>query len=270
MANSINVALNGKVVKIHTKIISVEDFLNEKRYKENPRQRNTLKRLKSKHLNGDVSPDQTVVHVAKFGSSLFIIDGYSRREAWKVGNLTRPENLIAVIYHVNSILDVTDLYTHFDSELAREKPSEVYYGNMKMISFNPGSELMKASWATAIKYVAAYYGVQQVSNTETVKYLNDFKNELEQIDSLEVQLKGVVNAKRKYSSGIRAAMLITLRLYGDAAFSFWEDYNDYCEGMSNKYVTEVYQLALQAGRGAQADKLLMNQAISLVNYYSQE
>lgn len=29
MANSINVALNGKVVKIHTKIISVEDFLNE-------------------------------------------------------------------------------------------------------------------------------------------------------------------------------------------------------------------------------------------------
>ncbi|WQZ26503.1 hypothetical protein ZHEEYJVH_CDS0117 [Shigella phage Tf] len=36
MANSINVALNGKVVKIHTKIISVEDFLNEKRYKEKP------------------------------------------------------------------------------------------------------------------------------------------------------------------------------------------------------------------------------------------
>lgn len=270
MSNIVNVALNNKNVKIQTKLIKIADFLDEKKYKENPRQRNTMKRLKSKHLNGDVSPDQTVVHVAKFGSSLFIVDGHSRREAWKSGNLTKPEKLIAVIYHVNSILDITDLYTHFDSELAREKPSEVYYGNMKMVDFKPESELMKASWATAIKYVAAYFGVQNLSNTETVKYLGDFKNEMEQVDSLEVQLKGVVSAKRKYSSGIRAAMLVTLRLYGDSAFSFWEDYNDYCEGMSNKYVTEAYQLALQAGRGAQADKFLMMQVISLVNHYSQE
>ena len=239
---------------ITVKVIPTNEFLNKKKYIDNPRQRDISRHQKKQHVNGDYAPDQQIVHVAKFHNLLYVLDGHTRRDAWINGRLTKPIYLLMCLYEVDNYDDILNLYNHFDSRDALETTGEALSGSLKVAGFAPQSELMQSSITTAIKLAAELLGDVKdytgIANSDLHKYIAKYLDALQQVDSLDIKFRGneirLGYPKRKYCAGIVAAMIVSFAKADneeekERVMDFWTQYKDldqYSDQLIQKFYIE--------------------------------
>lgn len=247
---------------IKTKQIPLSAFLDETKYLENPRQRDHSKRLKKPHLNGQVSPAQMVVSAVKVGKEFYLLDGHSRREAWKTGRLQKVDN-VTMTYFEGTAEDITEVYTHYDSKTALETPNDRASGNKKYVGFEAKSVFMNKAIKQALSYASKQLGLDLGGEASAVELeqMKFFLVAMQEIDSMEyVPLKfekGDVRKGeegRKFSAGVKASMLVAFHEDAESACEFFaeyvhEDEDSYLEGM-----VSALQAVKASGRGQQVDR----------------
>lgn len=192
---------------------TVEAWIDEAQFPPYFANRDVNRRMKKAHLQGIiVSPEQAVVRAVKMGNDLIKIDGHSRAEAWRRDQLARPATLTVMVFPVENEEQIADLYKSFNSKEAAETPAEQAYHANKLCDFKPTSKLAKSSWKAA-------YGVLGI--TDQVVALKTFSDELKLVDSWGIQL----SRSAEYSTGVKAAILKTLKDAPEAASVFWDLYN---------------------------------------------
>lgn len=194
--------------------ITVDQWICEETFPPYEANRDVKKRMKKEHMSGSIiSAEQTVVRAVKLGDELIKIDGHSRAEAWRRGQLEKPEQLTVMIFEIDSKDEMEPLYKCFNSKIAAETPAEQAYHASKVVDFKPTSKFAKSSWK------AAYEVLGYRDQVQAMKF---FAEELKLIDSWGIQLA----RSAEYSTGVKAAILKTLKDAPEEAAVFWDLYND--------------------------------------------
>ena len=194
--------------------ITVQDWINEELYPRYKANRDEKKRMNKDHMKGAIiSPEQAVVRAVKLGNELIKIDGHSRAEAWRRGQLDHPAMLTLMIFPIDTEEEMEPLYKCFNSKVAAETPAEQAFHANKVVEFTPSSKFVKASWKAAF----AILGYQ-----DQVVAMKHFDEERRLIDSWGIN-KAV---SAEFSTGVKAAILKTLKDNPEAAAVFWDLYRD--------------------------------------------
>lgn len=162
---------------------------------DNPRQRNTLthaRKAARRHLKND-SPTQLIVAVAKMGGAYWKLDGHTRAYMWKTGKLTKPENVSVIVYEVDSIEDVKELYTHFDNQYASECVQDRMFGAINAADLKLTSPLLRSlKFSTSLHYFSA---INWLDEYQKISVLAD---ELKKIDSWNLNKMSLMNPILSY------------------------------------------------------------------------
>lgn len=259
--------------KMIVKEIKAVDFLNASIYEENPVQRDHLKRLNSQHLKGEFSAPQRLVNVALLGKRKIVLDGHSRRAAWDKGQLTLPQTLVAVFYKVNSLTDVIELYKHFDSRVAVEKPSDLFETARKESGVVMQSVMMNQSLKTTLE-IAEVLNFGKKSKKELTAMILTYKDALAYIDEFEFILSNK-NLRKVFCAGTKAAMIVSIHkalecgIESDVA-GFWEDLYNMSETDSPQVIKTAYRTAMQCDRGTGAITELGGKMLEFVSKYVED
>ena len=181
---------------------------------DNPRQRDTETRAaKAKHL---FKPTQshTVVLAARLPDGTLIkLDGHTRAFLWQTEKVPRPLAVNVVLYDVATLDEAKELYTHFDSDKAVERGAEKISGALRERDITPLSGLLKSGRISQALRVARM-GLGFGRDTSVYKTTELMDSPLRLLDSLML-------GKATLSTGMVAAVLITLHKHGSAALPFW-------------------------------------------------
>ncbi|MGL5963321.1 MAG: hypothetical protein ACRCZ2_02835 [Fusobacteriaceae bacterium] len=187
------------------------DWVNEEAYPSYYANRDVNRRMNKDHLKGSiVTAGQCVVSCAEFEGVRIKLDGHSRAEAWRRGQLEMPEELTLMVYKVESLSDMAHLYRSFNSASASETPIEYMYHLNKVAEFEPVSQFVKGSW----KYAYNILGF----NKREGEALTHYKEELLVIDSWGLTSK---RGNTMLGAPTRAAMLKTLKIDRVMGEEFW-------------------------------------------------
>ena len=177
----------------------------------------TLRTKKHEHLNGVTSPMQLIISIVEFEGEKIIIDGNSRRFAWESRSLLRPLYVYLNTYTCETEEEIADVYKSFDSKSATSTAAETRLHVIRKERFEPVSPLCKnASWLGAAKIFAR--------TTDDITALTLSYPVLEVIDNMLFVTKG--QRAKKWSTGVRAAMLITFQRDPGKSEIFWSKYNE--------------------------------------------
>lgn len=197
----------------------------------NPRQRDTERRLNHalSYLSTPKPSHYTVMAASTPSGRITKLDGHTRGMAWDLGLIPKPEYpLIVVCYHCNNMEEVKDLYDTHDTKEAVEKAPDVLTGTFREYHFVPKSNFLSAGKGmTPIKLAQSIALGDRGNSNRGKDFLRtamvEWREELEAID--EILVNATVGTSSIHS-GIFAAMLITLRKRGQAAYDFWEKFFD--------------------------------------------
>lgn len=190
---------------------------------DNPRQRDTERRLqRAKHLLVR-SPEHAVVHMAVSPrGEKWKLDGHTRAMLWTEQPELAPSLLLVVVYPVDDAADAADLYTHFDSPVAVETAADRVWGAFKECGFTPTSALLRrAMVATSVHAAeAAQSGLRQKrTSLSTYAVIAEWMPELRALDAISPD-------PRRFNGPLLTAALLTLRKYPEKAIEFWSRYSD--------------------------------------------
>lgn len=255
MARKILTSFDGKIT---IEEVSVVTLLDKKKYQDNPVQRDHVKRAKAKkHMHGNMTLPQRLFSVAKLGKDFYFLDGHTRMEAIKIEKLNPVEKVFVVYYHVKSRQEVINLYYQFDSKDAVETPADTYLSAKKELGVELKSVLLKTSLKTVLgNAYQVVYGVSKAPSD--AELLREFKNELEEIESWDIEKRKMPKGNQQgfgkiYGAGVRAAIIVSLRDnpedWDDIA-DFWYDFfkcslEDSCQSIIN-----AYNASLNSERGS--------------------
>lgn len=169
-------------------------------------------RIGKTHLKSLTHGPQMKVAIGRYPDGReVIIDGHSRKAAWKAGTMDRPDKLFVDIYQLSEFKDegsLIDIYCG-RSSVSTPKEKAEQARNRNGLVFK--SILCNSSWTAAMKAA----GYKEVEGYER------FKDALYWLDEFDLDVK---NTKREFSAGIRAAFLDTFVEYRQQAMTFWADY----------------------------------------------
>lgn len=190
---------------------------------DNPRQRDTERRLqRAKHLLVK-SPEHAVVHMAVSSrGEKWKLDGHTRAMLWTEQPELAPASLLVVVYPVDDAADAAELYTHFDSPVAVETATDRVWGAFKECGFTPVSPLLRrAMVGNAVQAAeAAQRGLRtQRVGLSTYEAISEWMKELRAFDA-------VLPEPRRFNGPLLTAALLTLRKHPEAAAEFWSKYSD--------------------------------------------
>ena len=212
--------------KIHYLTMNLQQWIN---VPDNPRQRDTERRLETaKHLHTP-SPTQALVHMAVFGLKQWKLDGHTRALLWSRKPELAPKTIHVVCYDVDSEEEAKTFYTHFDNMKAAETSADKISGAFRESGFHPLSAKFRKGDITASIRRAdnIVHGLRQPE--EIYSILPRWLPELELLDS--------INPRKTYFNQITiTAALLILRRRGSTALEFWRLYNTDC---GNKVENEV-------------------------------
>lgn len=215
-------------------VINTDDWLNEELYPSYYANRDVSKRMKKDHLKGSlISGEQKVVRAALLDGVSVKIDGHSRAEAWRRGQLEKPETLKLMTYEVENLQQMAELYRSFNSAAAAETAAEKMYHLNKLKGFEPKSRFMRQSWKTVYAWLSPKYQKDEGLAVE------HYMKELEVLDSWDIKSYSRSDKKGTlFCVGVRAAMLHSLTVNKELAKVFWFAYLD----EENNTISEVNQL----------------------------
>lgn len=190
---------------------------------DNPRQRDTERRLqRAKHLLVK-SPEHAVVHMAVSPrGEKWKLDGHTRAMLWVEQPELAPAMLLVVVYPVDDAADAADLYTHFDSPVAVETAADRVWGAFKECGFTPTSPLLRrATVGTAVQAAeAAQRGLRlRALGMSTYAVISEWMPELRALDAISPD-------PRRFNGPLLTATLLTLRKYPEKAIEFWSRYSE--------------------------------------------
>lgn len=208
--------------------IRTADWINEEAYPSYYANRDVTKRMNKPHLKGGIkSSTQCLVSCAEFEGVRIKLDGHSRAEAWRRGQLEMPEELTLMVYKVECLEDMATLYRSFNSTATAESPTEYMYHINKLTKFEPTSKFVKKSW----KYPFGLLGFKD--NEQGA--INTYREELMILDSWDLTDK---RGDTTLGTPIKAALLKTLKQDREKALTFWDVYLD----KTNNSVAEVNRI----------------------------
>lgn len=221
---------------------------------DNPRQRDTEKhaaKAKKSHLSV-LDPAHALVSMAELPDGRrFKLDGHTRCLLWQRGELAMPDELIVDVWRCADEAAVKALYSRFDAATAAETAADRLRGaaNEHDIEFK-SPMLRDGNYGTAIKRVFQIGWSHSESRWSSLDYVYDavktFKRELQALDEINP------NATR-FSSGVIAAALVTLKRYGPKAEPFWRAYAENA-GTKDGAVMDGVQALSEAVGGAKRIK----------------
>lgn len=181
---------------------------------DNPRQRDTVAHAaKAKHLLTP-SIEHSYVHAARLpGGKLVKLDGHTRAYLWQTEKVPAPKTLHVSLYDVPDLAAAKELYTHFDSDKAVERGHDKVSGALREQNINATSGLLRSGRiSNALRVARRALGFarrQDVYRTTEI-----FAGSLKHLDTLML-------AKNTLSTGMVAAILLTVYKHGEKALPFW-------------------------------------------------
>lgn len=193
---------------------------------DNPRQRNTERRLKkARHLD---TPSAAHLEVKMASGKTFEckIDGHTRSLKWEREPHTAPtQPLLVTVYPVKTLAEAAELYTHFDSPQAVESPSDRVSGAFHEIGFEPASVPMRRGAVSAalqlthtLERGARRYRLEQAPTVYEIVKL--WEKEIILLDGIMARAIKPDSIFKMFSI---AAALLTLRKDGAGAARFWDE-----------------------------------------------
>lgn len=197
-------------------IITVKEWLD---YKDCPIQRNTelhAKKARNKHLKNDSATQKVVTAAIQPNGVRYKLYGHTRAYLWNDGSLKKPDKLFLNLYHVKSIDDIEELYKEFDSQSASETSVDRLHGSLHKYGFSPNSRLIKSGGITSALTILVNPKSLRI---DIYKEIEPWLKTLKLIDEMYF-------SSERFVSGVLAACIITTRIYGEEALSFWVAYNN--------------------------------------------
>jgi hypothetical protein len=194
---------------------------------DNPVQRDTearAKRAKDTYLK-KLSADHTVVQMAVLPDGRrFKLNGHTRSYLWETGAVPAPKILHVDVYHCDTINDVVELYSHFDSRFAVDTSSDQVVGAARLAGLDFKSPLLRsARYGSAVKhlYTQAYqvWGQSHSDLNFVCEAINAYAEELRLLDTINP-------TSAQFKAGIIMAALATLKHDGAVALGFWERFQN--------------------------------------------
>lgn len=184
----------------------------------NPRQRNTEDHARrAKHLR-EPHPAHAFVNAAQLPDGQFVkLDGHTRSHIWQTGDVEAPPVLTVGVWHCNSVEEAKDLYTTFDSRAATESTNDQLFGAKRDNRVEFQSELLgSVKFTNAMRSASdALFGSSKGGISTPYTLLEYWLPELKLLDS-------VAPSRTKFTTGVTAAALVTLRRYGPEIADFWQ------------------------------------------------
>lgn len=202
--------------------MSVEDWIQ---IPDNPRQRDTERRLvRAKHLLTP-SPEHRLVHMAQGpGSKCWKLDGHTRALGWQRGAFPAPDKVQVYVIHVRDEDAAKDLYDHYDSKTAVKTTVHAVEGAFREHNFYPQSRLLASgAIGNALRIAEGLWNEQRRrSDSPLSQIVGTWKSSLQRLDEIQP-----VNSpkKNKFVGPVIAASLMSFRKYKGDATEFWTEYN---------------------------------------------
>lgn len=186
-----------------------------------PIQRNTEKHAKFAANNHLKEP--SITHYQVYAARLpngktYKLDGHTRALLWKQKKLARMiPNVSVTVFHVKTLDDVYEMYTHFDNANAAENTKDRFHGALRAHGVKVNSSLCQTGGMTTGIYFWAYPVRKHGAQNAIYDIIEPWIPCVQQIDDLGFTSYG-------NNSGIIAAMLITFARDGNDAKKFWQRY----------------------------------------------
>lgn len=193
---------------------------------DNPRQRDTVRHLKrAKHLF-ESSPTHSHVSMAICSDgSKFKLDGHTRALLWTQRPDLAPPVVHVTCFHVASVSEAIDLYSHFDAREALETASDKVSGSYHEIGWTPQSSFLQTGAITVALRLAEgmFRGVgesKEINKLSVYELVPAWQVELQMLDSINPVIKN-----HRWNQATVTAALLTLRRRGQKAQEFWDLFN---------------------------------------------
>lgn len=185
-----------------------------------PVQRDTRRhaeKARKKHLKTR-SRTQSLVTAARLNGQLIKVDGHTRSFCWQNNWLARPDDdqVDVIVYPCSNMGAVIQLYQEFDSQAQGKDSKDKTVSAFKECKFEAKSNLLNNG---SLTYALQMAMQQNSSNFSLRKTTSEWLPVLELIDEADF-------TRRRFPGAIFAALLITTRIYGEAALVFWLDYSE--------------------------------------------
>lgn len=190
--------------------------------KDNPRQRDTVRRAKyaaRNHLK-EYSPLHRFVYAAtKDGRVLCKLDGHTRAYLWECGVLSPPEDgsCDVLLVPCRSLKHAANLYEHLDNAKARKQPHDEVFSALRESGVQLNSSLLhRCAFSNQLKMAKRF--TCKGKGCDTNALTKEFIQELVALDGASLS--------RTYTILI-GLMLATIRLDGaEQSLPFWKALDD--------------------------------------------
>lgn len=196
-------------------------------FETNPRQRETENRADrvNKTYLAKPSLDHLFVNgaICKEDENFYKLDGHTRAELWSTGKLAAfDDHVIVNLLVLETLEEVKDHYTHYDSAGAVEKPSEKAQGSIREQGLMMESGFFSSGQFTNCCRVALGFFNTGNCPYNIYEMAGILKNFLPKADHLFTLRKN--SRKAPMDQGMSGAMLLTLMADPAAAEAFWTLY----------------------------------------------
>lgn len=189
----------------------------------NPRQRDTEQHAKKAlraHLKSP-SDVQKYVAIALLPNGEFVkLDGHTRAYCWQMGKLAAPESIIAHVRLAKDMDDACRMYGEYDSVTAAETTQDKIFGAMRQTSADFESAFLRNGRYITSLCLAAHGNIipEHIRGENIYRLFDAMYPHLKKLDSINP-------SNTRFCSGVLAAALMTIKVYGDSAMRFWNLYN---------------------------------------------
>lgn len=173
---------------------------------------NAKKVMKSKRFDVQ-EPTHTIVYCAEDREgNRMLIDGHTRQYLMGLQKIRQPVYMNVIMITVEDLKKALELYTHCDSVEASETSTQKAIGAMRELKMKPKYPMIQKGYFLSALAKAGAKG-------DIYKRVSDYKNELMVCDELKISRTNV-------TTGIFAAMILTIKENEVLARTFWEAYLD--------------------------------------------
>ena len=205
--------------------------------RNNPRQRDTEKHAKkAKHLL-TLREDHREVMAGRLPTGELVkIDGHTRDYMWHRNAPIGPRELIVRVYDCVDINAAMELYSTVDNPAAVEGATDQVYGALREMGVHFTSPLLaRAQFINALRQVTNdAYGPKHGMDVNSI--VKEWLPELKLFDLCNP-------CKAAFVSPTVHAALMTFRVHGESALSFWEAYANGKGELTGGYMDAVQALA---------------------------
>jgi len=186
---------------------------------DNPRQRNTVRHLKTSNHLYSLNKSHLLVFAARLPDGMLVkVDGHTRALLWSLMPQKAPPEITVMVYNVASMKEAEELYSYHDNKAAVDDTKDDMSGAFRLADFKPVSPLLSAyRGSTAMKrssLIMMGYGPSEgreiISIFDAVPL---WLSELQKLDQMD--------APRGLKQSHLIAFLLTVRRRGTLAADAW-------------------------------------------------